>query len=172
MQIKATVRYYLIPVRMAIINKSIHNKRWQRCGERGTLWHCCLECRLVQPLWKSSMQIPQKIKNGSAFWPSDPTSGNISKGTQNTNSKEHNEHLMFIAALFTFTKIWKQLKCPSIHEWINQLWDIYTMEFYLAVKKKILPFVRVWMGLENIRLSKINQSKKDKYHMISLMCGI
>ena len=43
---------------------------------------------------------------------------------------------MFIAALFTITKIWKQLKCPSIDEWIKQLWDIYTMEFYSAIKKK------------------------------------
>ena len=43
---------------------------------------------------------------------------------------------MFIAASFTITKIWKQLKCPSVGEWIKQLWDIHTMEFYSAVKKK------------------------------------
>ena len=43
---------------------------------------------------------------------------------------------MFIAALFTITKIWKQLKCPSVDEWIKQLWDIYTMEYNLAIKKK------------------------------------
>ena len=42
---------------------------------------------------------------------------------------------MFIAVLFTITKLWKQPKCPSIDEWIKQLWDIYTMEYYLAVKK-------------------------------------
>ena len=58
---------------------------------------------------------------------------------------------MFIAALFTIAKIWKQLKCPSVDEWIKQLWDVYTIEFYLAVKKKkILPFATVWMDLENI----------------------
>ena len=44
---------------------------------------------------------------------------------------------MFIAVLFTITKIWKQPKCPSVDEWIKQLWDIYTMEYYLAVKKEI-----------------------------------
>ena len=67
---------------------------------------------------------------------------------------------MFIAVLFTITKIWKQPKCPSIYEWIKQLWDIYTMEFYLAVKKKkILLFVTAWMDLENILLSEISQSK-------------
>ena len=47
---------------------------------------------------------------------------------------------MFIAALFTIAKIWKQPKCPSVDEWINQLWDIYTMEYYSAIKKKIIPF--------------------------------
>ena len=43
---------------------------------------------------------------------------------------------MFIAALFTIAKIWKQPKCPSVDEWIKKLWYIYTMEYYLAVKKK------------------------------------
>ena len=75
---------------------------------------------------------------------------------------------MFIAALFTIAKIWKQPKCPSVDEWIKQLWDIFTMEYYLVIKKKkILPSVTAWMDLENIILSKISQSKKDKYHMIS-----
>ena len=80
---------------------------------------------------------------------------------------------MFIAVLFIITKIQKQPKCPSIDERIKQLWDIYTMEFYSAIKKKkILPFVTVWMDLENIMLSEISQSEKDKYHVISLVCGI
>ena len=73
---------------------------------------------------------------------------------------------MFIAALFTITKIWKQPKCLSIDEWIKQLWDIYTMEYYSAVKKKNLLFATVWMNLENIMLSEISQSEKDKHHMI------
>ena len=70
---------------------------------------------------------------------------------------------MFIAALFTITKIWKQPQCPSLDEWIKQLWDIYTVDCYSALKKKkILPFATVWMDLENIMLSEISQSKKDK----------
>ena len=80
---------------------------------------------------------------------------------------------MFIAALFTITKIWKQPKYPSIDEWIKQLWDIYIMEYYSALKKKkILPFATVWMDLDSMMLSGISQSEKDKHHMISLMCGI
>ena len=79
---------------------------------------------------------------------------------------------MFIAVLITITKIQKQPKCPSVDEWIKQLWDIYTMEYYLAIKKKILPFATTWMDLENTMLSEISQSEKDKYRMISLICGI
>ena len=80
---------------------------------------------------------------------------------------------MSIAALFTIAKIWKQPKCSSVDEWIKQLWDIYTVEYCLATKKKkILPFVTVWADLENIMLSEVSQSDKDKYHMILLICGI
>ena len=80
---------------------------------------------------------------------------------------------MVIAVLFTIAQIQKHAKCPSIDEWIKQLWDIYTVEFYLAIKnKKMLPFAKAWMDLENIMLSEISQSEKDKYHMISLICGI
>ena len=80
---------------------------------------------------------------------------------------------MFIAALFTIAKIWKQSNCPLVDEWIEKLWYIYTMEYYSAIKEKeILPFATAWMDLENIMLSEVSQSKKDKYHMVSLICGI
>ena len=78
---------------------------------------------------------------------------------------------MFIAGLITIARIWKQPECPLVDEWIKQLWDIYTIEHCSAVKrKKILLFARVWM--ENVKLIKISQSEKDKYYMISLICGI
>ena len=79
---------------------------------------------------------------------------------------------MFIEALSTITKIWKQPKCPSVDEWIKQLWDIHSVEYYSAIKNKMLPFVAVWIDLENIMLSKISQSEKDKYHMILVIYGI
>ena len=82
---------------------------------------------------------------------------------------------MFIAALFAIPKIWKQPKCPSLGEWIKQLWDNYKMflrQYYSAVKKKMLPFVTVCIDLENIMQSEISQSDKDKYHMILLTCAI
>ena len=79
---------------------------------------------------------------------------------------------MFIAALFTIDKIWKQPKCPSTDRWMK-MWYIYTMEYYLAIKQnEILPFTATWMDLEGIMLSEIGQTEKDKYCMISLICGI
>ena len=79
---------------------------------------------------------------------------------------------MFIAAQFTIAKSWKQPKCPSVNEWIKQLWNTYTMEYDAAERKKeLLPFATAWMELESIMLSEISQAAKDKYHMISPISG-
>ena len=79
---------------------------------------------------------------------------------------------MFIAALFTIAKCWKQPKRPSVSEWIKKLWYIYMMKYYVAERKKeLLPFVTAWMELESIMLSEISQVVKDKYHMISPISG-
>ena len=76
---------------------------------------------------------------------------------------------MFIVALFTIAKIWKQPKCLSVDEWIKQLWGIYTMEYDMAIgKKESLPFATAWMDLENIMLSEVSQTNT----MISLLCRI
>ena len=65
---------------------------------------------------------------------------------------------MFIAALFTIAKTWKQPKCPSTDEWIKK-WHIYTTEYYSAIKKdEILPFVTTWMNTEGIMLNEISQT--------------
>ena len=80
---------------------------------------------------------------------------------------------MFMAALFTIAKTWKQPKCPSTDEWIKKMWYIYTMEYYSAIKKnEIMPFAAIWMDLEIIILSEVSQKEKDKYHMIPLICGM
>ena len=80
---------------------------------------------------------------------------------------------MFTAALFTIAKTWKQPKCPSRDDWIEKMWNIYTMEYYSAIKKnKIMPFAATWMELETLILSEVSQKEKDKYHMISLISGI
>ena len=80
---------------------------------------------------------------------------------------------MFTAALFAIAKTWKQPKCPSTEEWIKKIWYIYTMEYYSAIKKnEIMPFAATWMDLEIVILSDVSQTQKDKYHVISFICGI
>ena len=79
---------------------------------------------------------------------------------------------MFIAALFTIAKTWKQPKCLSTDEWIK-MWYIYAMEYYSAIKKnEIMPSAARWMDLEIIIPSEVSQKEKDRFHMISLICGI
>jgi hypothetical protein len=80
---------------------------------------------------------------------------------------------MFIAALFTIAKLYKQPRCPITDEWIKKMWYLYTMEFYSAMKKiENLPFSSKWMELENIILSKVSQAQKTKNRMFSLICGL
>jgi hypothetical protein len=68
---------------------------------------------------------------------------------------------MFIAALFTTAKLWKQPRFPTTNEWIKKMWYLYTMEFYSATKKnKILSFASKWMELENIILSEVSWARK------------
>ena len=79
---------------------------------------------------------------------------------------------MFIAALSTIAKLWKEPKCPSTDGCIKKIWFIYTMEYYLAMRKnEIWPFAAMWMELEGIMLSETSQAEKDRYHMFSLICG-
>ena len=80
---------------------------------------------------------------------------------------------MFIAALFTIARTWKQPKLPSTEEWIKKMWYIFTMEYYSAIKrKKIVPFAEMWMDLDHVIQSEVSQKEKNKYYMISLICGI
>ena len=87
--------------------------------------------------------------------------------------KSQESEFLHFAAAFTIARTWKQPECPSVDEQIKKLRYIYTMKYYLAIKKKeILPLGTAWMDMKSIMLSKISQSDEDKYHMISLICGI
>lgn len=77
---------------------------------------------------------------------------------------------MFIAVLLTIAKIWKQLKCPPMDK---EMWYMYTMECFSASRKKeILLFAITWMDLGGIMLCEISHTKKDKYFMVSFICGL
>ena len=74
---------------------------------------------------------------------------------------------MFVAALFTIAKTWKQPKCPSTEEGIKQMWYIYTIEYYSAIERNTFESVLVrWTNLEPIIQSEVSQKEKDKYHIL------
>ena len=76
------------------------------------------------------------------------------------------------AALFTIARTWKQPKCPSTEEWIK-MWYIYTMEYYSAIKRnEIGSFAEMWMDPETIIQSEVSQKEKNKYHILTRVCGI
>jgi hypothetical protein len=80
---------------------------------------------------------------------------------------------MFIIALFTIAKIWRQPRCPTTDEWIKEMWSLFTMESYSATKKnEILSFASKWMELENIILNEVSQIQKAKNFMFSSICRL
>ena len=80
---------------------------------------------------------------------------------------------MFIAALCTITRTWKQPKCPSTDEWIKNMWHIYTMEYYSAIKRNETgAYVEMWMDIETVIQSEVSQKEKNKYCMRTQIHGI
>ena len=80
---------------------------------------------------------------------------------------------MFIAAPFTIARTWKQPRCPSADEWIRELWYIYTMEYYSAIKKNTFESVLMrWMTLEPIIQSEVSQKEKHQYFILMHIYGI
>ena len=74
---------------------------------------------------------------------------------------------LFIAALITTARTWKQPRCPSTDEWIKKLWYIYTMEYYSAINRNTFESILMrWINLEPFIQSEVNQKEKNKYHML------
>jgi hypothetical protein len=123
----------------------------------------------VQPLWKKIWRLLKNLNIDLSYDPAIPLLGIYPKECNTGYSCTP----MFIAALFTIAKSWKQPRYSIIDEWIKQMWYLYTMEFYSAMKKnEILSFASKWMELENIILSKVSQAQKTKNHMFSLICRL
>ena len=79
---------------------------------------------------------------------------------------------MFIAALFTIARTQKQPKCPASDEWIKKMWYIYTMEYSSAIKRnEIGLLVETWMDLETVIQSEVSQKEKNKYRILTHICG-
>ena len=78
---------------------------------------------------------------------------------------------MFIAALFTIARSWKQPKCPLTDEWIKKMY-VYAMEYYSAIERnEIGSFVETWMNLQTVIQSEVSQKEKNKYCILTHICG-
>ena len=131
---------------------------------KGTLLHCWWEGKLIQPLWKMVWRF--LIKLGIKL-PYDPAIPLLGIYPEETKIERDTCIPLFIAALFTIARTWKQPRCASTDEWIK-LWYIYTMEYYSAIKRNTFESVLMrWMNLEPIIQSEVSQKKKDTYHILT-----
>jgi hypothetical protein len=126
----------------------------------------------VQPLWKNIWRLLKNLNIELPYDPAIPLLGIYPKECD-TGYSRGTCTPMFITALFTIAKLWKQPRCPTTDEWIMKMWYLCTMEFYSATKKnEILSFASKWMQLENIILSEVSQAQKAQNHMFFIICGL
>ena len=125
---------------------------------------------MIQSLWRTVWRFFKKLKIELPYDPAIPLLGIY---REKTIIQKESCTTVFMAALFTIFRSWKQPKCPSTDEWIKKMWHIYTMEYYSAIKRnKIGSFVVRWMNLESVIQSEVSQKEKNKYHMLTHIYGI
>ena len=137
----------------------------ERGEEKGTLLHCWCKCKLIQPLWKMVWRFLKKLGIKTPYDPEIPLLGMYLRKPK----LEKNKCIpLFLAALFTTARTWKQPRCPSTDEWIKKLWYIYTMEYYSAIKRNTFESLLVrWMNQEPIIQSDVSQKAIDKYFSLT-----
>ena len=125
---------------------------------------------MIQPLWRTVWRFLKKLKIELPYDPAIPLPGIY---PEKTIIQKESCIKMFIAALFTIARTWKQPKCPSTDEWVKKMWHIYTMEYDSAIKgNEIELFVVRWMDLECVIQSKVSQKEKNKCCMLTHIYGI
>ena len=123
---------------------------------------------MIQPLWKTVWRFLKKLGIKPPYDSTIPLLGIYS---EETKIEKDTCIPLFIAALFTIARTWKQLRCPSTDEWIKKSWYIHTVEYYSAIKRNDFESVLMrWMNLESI--IQIEVSQKDKYHILMHIYGI
>ena len=125
---------------------------------------------MIQPLWRTVWRFLKKLNTELPYDPAIPLLGIY---PEKTIFQKDICTPMFIAALFTIARSWKQPKCPSTDEWIKKMWYIYTMEYYSGIKRnKIGSFVEMWMDLETVIQSEVSQKEKNEYRILMHICGM
>ena len=120
---------------------------------------------MIQPLWRTVWRFLQNLKIELPYDPAIPLLGIY---PEKTIIRKESCTTMFIAALFTIARIWKQFKCPLTDEWIKKMWHIYTMEYYSAINRnEIELFLVRWTDLESVIQSEGSQKEKIKYCMLT-----
>ena len=125
---------------------------------------------MIQPLWRTVWRL---LKNLNVELPYDPAIPLLGIYPEKTIIQKDTCTTMFIAALFTIAKPWKQPKCPSADDWIKKVWHIYMTEYYSAIKRnEIELFVVRWMDLESVIQSEVSQKEKNKHRTLMHIYGI
>ena len=115
--------------------------------------------------WRTVWRFLKKLEIELPYDPAIPLLGIY---TEETRVERDTCTPMFIAALFTIARTWKQHRCPLADEWIRKLWYIYTMEYYSAIKKNAFEAVLMrWMKLELIIQSEVSQKEKHHYSILT-----
>ena len=153
---------------MGIIRKSTNNRYCRGCGEKQTLLCCWWECKLIQTLWRTVWRFLKKLKIELPYDPAIPLLGIY---PEKTIIQKDTCTLMFIAALFTIARTWKPPKCPSTDKWIKKMWYIYTVDYSAIKRNEIGSFVETWMDLETVIQSEVSQKEKNKYRILTHICG-
>ena len=125
---------------------------------------------MIQPLWRTVWRFLKKQKIELPYDTAIPLLGIY---PEKTIIQKDTCTPMFTAALFTIARTWKQPKCPSTDEWLKKMCYIYTMEYYSDIKRnEIESFVETWMDLETVIQSEVSQKEKNKYRILTHICGI
>ena len=140
----------------------------ERVWEKGNTL-CWWECKLIQSLWRMVRRFLKKLRIKPPY---DPAILLLSIYPEETKIEKDTSIPLFIAALFTIARTWKQPRCLSTYEWIRKvLWYVYTIEYYLAIKRNTFESVLMrWMNLEPVTQSEVSQ--KEKYRILTHIYGI